>query len=69
MNEVTIDLTEFLTIGVQEFEKILEKTDGYCPCVPKNMRNPDNKCKCKEYRENFICKCGYIKKVIKKHAN
>lgn len=40
----------------------LEERDGYCPC--KFERIPDNKCMCKEFREQESgeCHCGlYVK--------
>jgi len=41
-----------------EVKESLKKTDGYCPCMPKYLRNKDTKCPCKIYRETGECKCG-----------
>ena len=40
----------------------LKEKDGYCPCKPGKL--PENKCMCKEFREQESgeCHCGlYIK--------
>lgn len=40
----------------------LERTGGFCPCVPKSNHNIDTICPCKEMREEHKCRCGlYIK--------
>lgn len=47
---------------VQEIKKQLKENGGYCPC--KIEKIPDNKCICKEFRQQKYgeCHCGlYIK--------
>lgn len=47
---------------VDEVRKALKANDGYCPCKLKHI--PENKCMCKEFREqgDGECQCGlYIK--------
>lgn len=47
---------------VKEIRKQLKENDGYCPCRIEKI--PDNKCMCKEFREQKIgeCHCGlYVK--------
>lgn len=36
----------------------LNKTEGYCPCVPKFARNEDTQCPCKNVRNGGACHCG-----------
>lgn len=36
---------------VQTVKEGLEKTGGYCPC--RREQNEDNKCMCKEFREQI----------------
>lgn len=46
----------------KEIREALKKNEGYCPC--KIYHIPNNKCMCKEFRDqaNGICHCGlYIK--------
>lgn len=39
-------------------ESLATRTEGFCPCVPKHLReNEDYKCVCKEARANKICRC------------
>lgn len=45
-----------------EVLEALKKNDGYCPCKLEHI--PDNKCMCKDFREqeNGECHCGlYVK--------
>lgn len=47
---------------VEEIRKQLKENDGYCPCRIEHIQ--DNKCMCKEFREQKSgeCHCGlYIK--------
>lgn len=45
---------------VQQIQKALEKTNGYCPC--RVQRTEDNICPCKDMREKDECICGlYVK--------
>jgi hypothetical protein len=48
-----------------DLRKALERTGGYCPCVPQKYWNEDTKCMCKAFRDapiNTICHCGlYVK--------
>lgn len=47
---------------VEEIRKQLKENDGYCPCRIEKI--PDNKCMCKEFREQTVgeCHCGlYVK--------
>lgn len=36
---------------VEKLKAALEKKDGYCPC--RIARTPENKCICKEFREQI----------------
>ena len=47
---------------VAEIKQQLKDKDGYCPC--RLERIPDNKCMCKEFREQKlgICHCGLYEK-------
>lgn len=36
---------------VKRLKEALEKKDGYCPC--RIARIPDNKCMCKEFRDQI----------------
>ena len=47
---------------VAEIKQQLKDKDGYCPC--RLERIPDNKCMCKEFREQAIgiCHCGLYEK-------
>lgn len=42
----------------QQIRKSLEDNDGYCPC--RVLKIPENKCMCKEFREQESgeCHCG-----------
>ncbi len=42
----------------QQIRKALKDNDGYCPC--KVQKTVDNKCMCKEFREQESgeCHCG-----------
>lgn len=47
---------------VETIKEALKQNDGYCPCRLK--KTPENKCMCKEFREqeDGECHCGlYIK--------
>lgn len=47
---------------VQEVREALKQNDGYCPCKLQHL--PDNKCMCRDFREQKEgqCHCGlYIK--------
>ena len=46
---------------LKRFKKQLKDNNGYCPCQP--VKNPDTKCKCREYRETGECICGLFIKV------
>jgi len=41
---------------VNEVKKKLKENNGYCPCCL--IQTPDTKCRCKEFREDGICRCG-----------
>lgn len=41
---------------------------GYCPCVPKHVRNDNVLCPCKEYRRNRVCQCGMFESVDKEES-
>lgn len=41
---------------VKNLRKRIKQNNGYC--LNKRDRNPDNKCPCKEFRENGSCDCG-----------
>ncbi len=56
-----IKLSEDIEL-VQEIRKKLKENDNYCPC--KVDRTEENKCMCKEFREQKKgeCHCGlYVK--------
>ena len=42
----------------KQIRKALKDNDGYCPC--RVLKIPDNKCMCKEFREQESgeCHCG-----------
>lgn len=42
----------------QQIRKALKDNDGYCPC--RILKIPENKCMCKEFREQESgeCHCG-----------
>ena len=45
---------------VKGLKKRIKGNNGYC--LSKQDRVPDNKCPCREFRENSECACGlYIK--------
>lgn len=49
---------------VRVVRSALQKNDGYCPC--KLVHLPENRCICKEFREQQVegeCHCGLYKKV------
>lgn len=48
--------------AVEEIELALRQNDGYCPC--KLTHIPDNKCMCKEFKEQKFgwCSCGLYRK-------
>ena len=41
---------------VKMVREALKENDGYCPCKITHIE--DNKCMCKEFREQGICHCG-----------
>ena len=47
---------------VWEIRQKLKENDGYCPC--KLAHIPENKCMCKEFREqeSGTCHCGLYQK-------
>ena len=52
---------------VAEIQEGLKRTGGYCPC---KVRLPENKCMCKEFRDQVadpnyygLCYCGLYLKV------
>lgn len=47
---------------VAEIKQQLKEKDGYCPC--RLERIPENKCMCKEFREQKtgVCHCGLYEK-------
>lgn len=50
-------------LRVNEIQKQLKENGGYCPC--KLIKNEDNKCMCKEFRDmkSGTCHCGLYVKV------
>lgn len=51
----------------EQIKASLIQTDNYCPCVPKYARSEDNKCMCKEFKEQKTegeCHCGMWEKVL-----
>lgn len=48
---------------VAEIKKKLKENDGYCPC--RLQKTKDNKCMCKEFREQKCgeCHCGLYVKI------
>lgn len=49
---------------VAEIKQQLKDNDGYCPC--RISKTPENKCMCKEFREQDVpgvCHCGIYEKV------
>ena len=45
---------------VKNHKKCIKQNNGYCPS--KRDRTPDNKCPCRDFREDGTCECGlYIK--------
>lgn len=50
--------------AVEEITMALKANEGYCPC--KLTHISDNKCMCKEFREQNSgwCSCGLYKKVL-----
>lgn len=49
---------------VKTVQEALRKNDGYCPC--RIAKIPDNKCMCKQFREQDYpgeCHCGLYEKV------
>ena len=52
---------------VREVRSALQKNGGYCPCKVEHKR--ENRCICKEFREQQVereCHCGLYKKVYSK---
>ena len=47
---------------VSEIKQQLKDNDGYCPC--RLLKIPENRCMCKEFREQDIgiCHCGLYEK-------
>jgi ferredoxin-thioredoxin reductase catalytic subunit len=48
---------------VEEVLDGLERTGGFCPCVPQANYNEATICPCKEMREGHKCRCGLYVKV------
>ena len=52
-------------VTVEEVRKALRENDGYCPCKLDHIE--DNKCLCKDFREDVsvgeFCGCGLYKKI------
>lgn len=50
---------------VNEVVQALKQNDWYCPCKIEKIQ--DNKCMCKDFRENTavgdFCHCGLYKKI------
>ena len=49
---------------VEEIRQALKINEGYCPC--RILRTPDNKCMCKEFRDQQtegLCHCGLYRKI------
>ena len=46
-----------------DIRKLVEDTDGYCPCTV--IKNEDTKCMCKQFKEqeSGVCHCGRFEKV------
>ena len=53
---------------VSEIKQQLKDNDGYCPC--RLLKIPENKCMCKEFREQDIgvCHCGLYEKYDTEEA-
>ena len=48
----------------QQIEDALDKTHGYCPCVPKRYHTEDHLClPCKDARETKECCCGLYRAI------
>ena len=41
---------------IKNLRKRIKANSGYCPCHIE--KTPDNKCLCKDFRENGECICG-----------
>lgn len=41
---------------VEKFKSIIEKNNGYCPCMIH--KSEDTKCPCRVMREQDACQCG-----------
>lgn len=50
-------------------KQALKDNDGYCPC--KIFHLPENKCMCKDFREQEIgsCHCGLYIKVLEEEKD
>ena len=49
----------------KKLEEALRANDNYCPC--KTEKIPENKCICKEFREQTTsgwCTCGLYEKLV-----
>lgn len=59
MIKIRLNSDEELVAAVKEG---LKQRDGYCPCRLEDL--PENKCMCKEFREQKIglCHCGLYEK-------
>lgn len=42
---------------VESIKFRLRLMDGFCPCVPSEMGNPDYLCPCKKFQEEQVCCC------------
>lgn len=43
-------------IFVKGLKKRIKQNNGYC--LNKKKGEPDNKCPCRDFRENGVCDCG-----------
>lgn len=61
----TVNPDERFVLGLK---KRLRDNNQYCPS--KLEKNPDNKCPCREYREEGYCACGmYVDTVYSDSEN
>lgn len=55
-------MIQVIYVNLNNAEEAVQKNDGYCPC--KLVHCPDNKCMCKQFREQIarkelgLCECG-----------
>ena len=65
--KITVNPDKAIADAVKEG---LKKTGGYCPC--RRERTEDNKCMCKEFREqeeDGYCHCGLYFKEFEKTSD